>query len=276
MFTWEVKPGVFDVAETTPDGWDETGNDCVDVVVGPGEEQTCTITNTQRDQQAFIIIDKTVINDNGGTASPNDFLLTVDGNPAFDGVALAVNPGAHNIGETLLSGYSAGPWGTDCNAAGSVTVALGETKTCTITNDDQQAFIIIDKTVINDNDGTAVADDFLLTVDNSSVLDGAQTPVDPGAHNIGETQLPGYTASNFGGDCNPDGSVTIALGETKTCTITNDDIVPPPPSEPTKVEVCHKNKKTLSINSDSVEDHINHGDKLGPCDAEDKVKKSKK
>ncbi len=47
--------------------------------------------------------------------------------------------------------------------------------------------------------------------------------------------------------------------------------------EPPKVEICHKNKKTLSINPDSVNDHINdHGDILGPCETEDKQKKPKK
>jgi len=48
-----------------------------------------------------------------------------------------------------------------------------------------------------------------------------------------------------------------------------------PPPEPTKVEVCHKNKKTLSINPDSVDDHMGHGDTLGPCEPEDKQKKVK-
>jgi hypothetical protein len=46
--------------------------------------------------------------------------------------------------------------------------------------------------------------------------------------------------------------------------------------EPPKVEICHKNKKTLSINPDSVDDHINdHGDILGPCEPEEKQKKVK-
>jgi len=35
--------------------------------------------------------------------------------------------------------------------------------------------------------------------------------------------------------------------------------------EPPKVDVCHKGKKTLSISSDSVDDHIGHGDELGEC-----------
>jgi len=49
----------------------------------------------------------------------------------------------------------------------------------------------------------------------------------------------------------------------------------PPPPEPTKVEVCHKNKKTLSINPDSLDDHLGHGDIEGACVTEDKQKKVK-
>jgi hypothetical protein len=46
--------------------------------------------------------------------------------------------------------------------------------------------------------------------------------------------------------------------------------------EPPKVEICHKNKKTLSINPDSLDDHINdHGDTFGACEPEEKQKKVK-
>ena len=33
-----------------------------------------------------------------------------------------------------------------------------------------------------------------------------------------------YDAGNWSGDCAPNGSITLALGENATCTITNDDI----------------------------------------------------
>ncbi|KKS59377.1 MAG: Cna B domain protein [candidate division WWE3 bacterium GW2011_GWF2_42_42] len=98
-------------------------------ITAPGETKTCTITND--DQQAYIIVDKTVTNNNGGSAVADDFDLTVDGNPVLDGIAYAVTPG----------GYTQGAWGGDCNVNAGVTVALGETKTCTITNDDQAASV---------------------------------------------------------------------------------------------------------------------------------------
>jgi hypothetical protein len=32
-----------------------------------------------------------------------------------------------------------------------------------------------------------------------------------------------------------------------------------------KVAVCHKNKKTMYIDSAAVKGHLGHGDYLGPC-----------
>jgi hypothetical protein len=51
---------------------------------------------------------------------------------------------------------------------------------------------------------------------------GTTVPIDLGAYTVTETGPAGYTPS-FSADC----TGTIAAGETKTCTITNDDIAPP-------------------------------------------------
>ncbi|MCA9346569.1 VWA domain-containing protein [Candidatus Saccharibacteria bacterium] len=190
-----------------------------------GGVYNCTITNTA--QQAYIIIDKTVKNDNGGTAKPDDFNLTVDGNAVEDEVAYAVNPGTHTAGETNLPGYTAGTWGGDCDENGDVTVALGETKTCTITNTAKQAYITVVKEVTNDNSGTAEPDDFLLTLDGNSLKSGEQVAVNPGTYQAAETLFDGYTFTGFSGDCDSEGYVTVSLGVSKTCILTNDDIAHP-------------------------------------------------
>jgi hypothetical protein len=77
--------------------------------------------------------------------------------------------------------------------------------------------------VINDDGGSAAADDFLLTLDSVAVLDEVAVPVNPGTHTAAETLLPGYTFVGFSGDCDSNGDTTVALGETKQCTLTNDD-----------------------------------------------------
>ena len=203
------------------------------VTVPAGGAVVCTITND--DQQAFIVVDKTVLNNSGGTAGPNDFLLTVDGNAVSDGIAFAVNPGSHTAGETLLPGYSAGAWGGDCNVNASVTVALGETKTCTITNDDVAPVLHLRKVVTNDNGGTATVANFTLTADGAGLNDISGTsPVDSGAglqadtFALSETNVPGYTASAWSciGGTQNGSNITLGLGQEATCTITNDDIQP--------------------------------------------------
>ncbi|PKO06777.1 MAG: hypothetical protein CVU41_05440 [Chloroflexi bacterium HGW-Chloroflexi-3] len=82
----------------------------------------------------YITVIKQIINDNGGTAKPDDFKLTLDGEVVTNGVAVPVNPGTYSVGETLLPGYSFVIYSGDCDINGGVTVALGESKTCTITN----------------------------------------------------------------------------------------------------------------------------------------------
>ena len=189
----------------------------------PGDNAVCTITNN--DQQAYIIVDKTVINDNGGSAVADDFQLTVDGNAVLDEAAYPVNPGSHTAGETPLSGYSAGAWSGDCNTDANVTVALGETKTCTITNDDQPGTLTVNKVVINDNGGTATADDFVFQVNG-----GEQTPfndgqkivtVDAGTYTVTEPTVAGYDTTY--NNCT---ELVIPNGGSATCTITNDDVAP--------------------------------------------------
>jgi Prealbumin-like fold domain len=92
--------------------------------------------------------------------------------------------------------------------------------------------LIVIKNVINDDGGTAAAADFTITVDdpgsNPSSFAGAAAPgtlvvVDAGAYSVSEIGPAGY-AETQSSDC----SGTIASGQTKTCTITNDDIAPGP------------------------------------------------
>ena len=221
-----VNPGAHTASETTLAGYTASvwGGDCAadgTVSVALGQSKTCTITND--DQQATLKLVKTVINDNGGSAVANDFARFIDGTAVSWSVAVPVNPGAHTASETTLAGYTASVWGGDCAADGTVSVALGQSKTCTITNDDQQATLKLVKTVINDNGGSAVANDFARFIDGTAVSWSVAVPVNPGAHTASETTLAGYTASVWGGDCAADGTVSVALGQSATCTITNDD-----------------------------------------------------
>jgi hypothetical protein len=197
-----------------------------------GESKTCTITND--DNVSSLTVIKHVINDNGGTKSAAEFAITVAGNspsPAnfqgaeAPGTAVAIGPGQYSVTEAEDADYAAS-YSADCTGS----IALGESKTCTITNDDKAASLTVVKHVVNDNGGTKVASDFAITVAGNGPspanFPGAENPgtsvgIGPGVYNVTEVVDPGYTAS-YSADC----TGSIALGESKTCTITNDDNAP--------------------------------------------------
>src|SRR5438477_6799576 len=130
---------------------------------------------------------------------------------------------AYSGGDRSVTGDSQNTTSADCSG----TIAVGHNKTCTVTNNDQAAHLIVIKHVINDNGGTAVASNFTMSVTGSSPspasFAGVESPgttvtLNAGSYSVGETGLPGYTGSSSA-YC----TGSIAVGQTKTCTITNDD-----------------------------------------------------
>ncbi|OGY18605.1 MAG: hypothetical protein A2900_02890 [Candidatus Chisholmbacteria bacterium RIFCSPLOWO2_01_FULL_50_28] len=190
------------------------------VTLDEGEDITCTITND--DVQPKLTVTKVVVTDNGGTKQVGDFPLFVDQTPVTSGVQNGFDAGAYTVSETQDAGYTMAISG-DCDAQGSVTLAVGDEKSCTIENDDIAPTLTLEKTVVNDNGGNASADDFQASIDASPIPWGIPQTLNVGSYTASESELSGYTAGSWGGDCNEDGSVTLAEGENKTCTIENDD-----------------------------------------------------
>src|SRR6185295_18941229 len=78
--------------------------------------------------------------------------------------------------------------------------------------------------IINDSGGTKLLPaNFSFFVDAAPVVSGVTTTTTIGLHTVSETPDLGYTTV-FGGNCSADGTITLALGDVKTCTITNNDI----------------------------------------------------
>jgi hypothetical protein len=88
---------------------------------------------------------KTVVNDNGGTATVVDFQAKIDGTDVPWNAANVLNAGSYTASETTLPTYTASVWGGDCNADGTVSLSVGQNKVCTITNDDKPAKLTIVK-----------------------------------------------------------------------------------------------------------------------------------
>ncbi|MDO8552465.1 MAG: hypothetical protein Q7S01_02950 [bacterium] len=205
---------------------DSNGN----VTLAAGENKTCTITNNDiaaTTTPPTLTVNKVVINDDGGTATTTDFTLFIDNATTTSGVASTTSVGAHVVSEGAHSGYAA-TIGGDCDASGNITLASGENKTCTITNNDIAATttpptLTVNKVVINNDGGTATTSDFTLFIDNATTTSGTTATTTVGAHVVSEGAHAGY-AETISGDCDSNGNVTLAAGENKTCTITNNDI----------------------------------------------------
>ena len=229
---------------TSPNGGHQTvNNPTVTIDLQEGENVTCTFSNDR--QQGTLTVIKHVVNNDGGTATASAWSIHVKsgssevaGSPKTGkespGDTYTLSAGTYSVSETGgPNGYTASFSGA-CDNNGSVTVQAGESKTCTITNDDQAGTLTVIKHVVNNDGGTATASAWSIHVKSGSSevagspKTGKESPGDTytlsaGTYSVSETGGPnGYTAS-FSGACDNNGSVTVQAGESKTCTITNDD-----------------------------------------------------
>ena len=181
------------------------------------------------------VINKVVTN-NGGTAVASDWTMNITGsdvsNTGFPGsetgVTVSLDTGTYSVDESggPQQGYTK-IFSPGCAGI----IAVGESRTCIITNDDISPQLRVVKTVVNDHGGSAVAGDWTMeifgeNVSNSS-FEGAEGPgtiltLDAGTYSVGETGGPSGYASTLSAGC----SGTISQGEEVTCIVTNYDIAP--------------------------------------------------
>ena len=212
----------------TPSDWvcvegEQNGNT---ITIGLDEGVTCTITNS--DIQPKLTVTKEVINNDQGTKVIADFPLFVDQTSVTSGVENGFNAGTYTVSETQQEGYVA-TFSGDCNKNGSITLNVGDVKSCTITNNDispTQGSLTVTKIVTNDNGGTATTTDFHLFVGGIEVANGQAMDFATGTYTISETGLTTGYAATFSGACDSNGQITVVAGSSTECTITNDDIVP--------------------------------------------------
>jgi hypothetical protein len=182
----------------------------------------------------------------GGTATPADFTLIATGTTgSFSGAGpttgpVPVSPAVqYTLSETGPAGYSASAW--VCTGDGTfvspnkITLAEGQSASCTITNTAIAPTLELDKVVENNNGGTAVKTAFTLKALNgvTEVLSGAgsvaATAVTAGIqYTLTESAVAGYQQkgdwSCTSGTFEAPNKVTLSLGQSAKCTVTNEDI----------------------------------------------------
>lgn len=139
------------------------------------------------------------------------------------GTSTKFSPGTYTVTETTDTNYTV-TFSGDCDISGQVTLASTTAKLCTITNEEKLAYVTINKTVIN-HGKTKVASDFApFKVGSTTVTLGSPTPIDSGTYTITEATSSDYNTT-FSGNCFTNGTIVLAPGDSKTCTITNEEIV---------------------------------------------------
>jgi hypothetical protein len=213
------------------------GGDCLpdgSVTVAQGQTARCTITNVRPGTPtADLTVTKECVptDDNGRFDVLIDTVRFADLGCGDSTGAITVAVGPHNVREeagtnTSLANYTS-VIGGDCGGDGSVTLAAGDSATCTITNSLRPAKLTITKLCVPATDDGR----FRLTVDGQAVgrsvpCGGTRsTDVRPGTRRVGEVGARGTDLTNYerviGGDCDADGLVQIGPGESAAFTITN-------------------------------------------------------
>lgn len=86
-------------------------------------------------------------------------------------------------------------------------------------------WLTINKKVINDDGAQGTVDSFQFFISGTEIKAGEKYALLTGDYEISEFLTPNYLASPWEGDCSPTGSISILPGESKNCSITNNDIV---------------------------------------------------
>jgi len=243
-----VVPGLDPVSVESPKtGWELTNLTCDDsdslgdiptgtVIfrVGSGETVICTFTNTK--------LPTLTVNKILSPVGHGGFDLKIDGTSYASNVgnggttgAQIVNVGSHVVSETtgnpstVLGDYIVA-YGGECDANGSVTLAAGENKTCTITNTAYGSLTIVKDAVPNS------AQDFSFTTTGSGLSNfSLDDDADPtlsntrtflhlglGTYGVSETAVTGWdSTSAICSDGSAVNAINIGDGENVTCTFTN-------------------------------------------------------
>lgn len=177
----------------------------------------------------------------GGLTSPSTFSIDTTSTNPNSRVFTGLNPGSYTVTETVTAGWNftslsctSSRTGTSASQNGTtteadITLAAGGNVTCTYTNT-KQATLTVNKVLVPATDAGL----FNLQINGTTAGTGANVGNGgttgavveaPGTYTAGKTSGTGTSLDNYttviSGDCTATGSVTLAAGDNKTCTITN-------------------------------------------------------
>lgn len=236
----ELDAGEYVVAETADGDTDladyDTSISCIDTAAGnapvaatagdghswsvdvtAGSDIVCTITNSRN--SGTLIVVKELSTDDGSDAACSDFSFRVNGGDPIPFEAdctnqMTVEPGSYTVVETDAEGFD-----TSYLNCTDLQVTGGGSATCTISNDDQPATLVVTKII---EGGDATCADFSFSINGGSANDfeadcSNSFVVPAGTYTVVETDADGYSTAYDG--CS---EVEILNGGEATCTIYNE------------------------------------------------------
>jgi hypothetical protein len=223
------------------------------------------------------------------TTDPGLFNLLVDGSP-WGGAAgtdvpcgesagpLNATVGTHTVSESGGTGTNLGNYtatiGGDCAASGLIALALGDVATCTITNVRNAAPPPAELTVHKVCDPTSDPGQFEIQVNGAGIGSLAcgesvgPVPLDPGPYKVSEIGIPPTSLSDYTtavtGDCDVNGLVVLASGQSADCTFTNTRI-PPSPTTLRVDKACYPTSDSgrFNLTINTMDGHRVHQTEVG-------------
>ncbi len=232
--TYTLSAATYNVAANAVTGYTLTvAGDCAangNVTLAVGNAKACTITAD--DVAPTLKVVTQVVNDDGGTRTPASVTARVTG-PSTNlsgagsttGTTYTLVAGRqYAVAADAVTGYT--QLVTDGCAA--ITLQLAQNSTCTITLNDIQPVLTV--RVLVDDNGTGQNDSpeaFTVHIAQGGVDVGSgpgdgtghDFPLDAGSYAVDADGPAGYS-SEVSDACAPSGTVALAVGDRKTCTIT--------------------------------------------------------
>lgn len=151
-----------------------------------------------------------------------DFHLFLDGVEINSGQTNTVSPSvSHSFSVTPPAGFTTMGWAGACALDGSITLSVGDTKSCYI----NYAVAPTDAklTLVKNLPAGAPASQFVLKIDGAVVNSGSPISVTAGVAHVASFTMPasGYEVSPWSGSCNPTTGATgsLSAGQNYTCVI---------------------------------------------------------
>ncbi|MFC5577041.1 galactose oxidase-like domain-containing protein [Lysobacter niabensis] len=240
-----VPAGTYTVTEPAVAGYTASLANCSGIVLAAGDSATCTITNTDTPVALTATTDTSKpVYAAGETVTMNARVLNA-GTPVngarvnFDAlkpnginhVRITATTNANgDASAAFVSGTgpsSIGTYQLTATATSGSLTASAYSSFAVQTQAPPPATLTVVKVVVNDDNGTRVASDFSFSVNGAAPVafeaDGSNVlSVPAGTYSVTEPAVAGYAATLS--NCS---SLVLAAGGSATCTITNDDTVPP-------------------------------------------------